>query len=513
VSVIFVALAIKRGPFISFHFIMSSSSSSDASTSNVGTGGGRDEPSSSALTALLTFSLMTVVLAVLALYWILCRIELHKTLSLPDKLELEEHDEQDDEQEVDIGQHAEEKKSDDIDDKNDANHKNSPSKQQQKKKTRFSSPSSMKINGRHDSNNNDTGDNVIRRRRLDTFTKIVIFGTCIVLTLLTWLLLVRSNANVLLSWLGMSCITVILLKSYIVEEISGGAGRTRRVDRLSAIVTILLFLTMALQLQSYANTQVAHGVIYSGPARIVGYDYSNYESDAADGSTGGRGQQNANPDVVVTRTDLQVAWGGAWGCPNHVTTQCQALVQGALCQADTPEERRRRKQKRKRYSHRRVEQQLQVEQPRQQGQQSRSRSSSLLLQKDTTTTTTTTTQSILLLAPNQNRRLGGGGGGGKNNTNSTDQNAADDKATETEIQEEEEQVGKHIVVACLLQLQFSCANGRKQRPVSHTFCFLYNSFFFPGLDYYYYYPNDSPSRGTSSRGRRSSRRRKGRSQR
>jgi SPT2 chromatin protein len=294
------------------------------------------------------------------------------------------------------------------------------------------------MNGGNDHGFDNSSSNVIRRRRLDNFTKIIILGTCIVLTLLNWLLLVRSNANVLISWLGMSCITIVLLKSYIVEEVTGGNGRMRRIDRLSAIVTILLFLTMALHLQSYANTQVAHGVIYSGPARIVGYDADNYESDAADGSTGGRGQQNANSEVVVTRTDLQVAWGGAWGCPNHVTTQCQALVQGALCEADPPEARKKKQRR------------LQLE-------QQRLHSRSFLLDDNSGPKS----------RRSSNRRGRRRLGGDDNNNSNADQKAAaaddtdnsDVEAKETEIQEEEEQVGKRgMLLCCRSSSIFGCSS-------------------------------------------------------
>ena len=40
----------------------------------------------------------------------------------------------------------------------------------------------------------------------------------------------------------------------------------------------------------------------------------------------------------MTRTDLEVAWGGRWGCPQVNNKQCTAFVQGAMCEAEKKDE-------------------------------------------------------------------------------------------------------------------------------------------------------------------------------
>jgi len=67
---------------------------------------------------------------------------------------------------------------------------------------------------------------------------------------------------------------------------------------------------------TYAAMGLAEGTIYTGSARIVGYDDKEYTNSA---------------DELITRIDLQVSWGGAWGCPRMDKT-CYAKVQGALCE-------------------------------------------------------------------------------------------------------------------------------------------------------------------------------------
>ena len=53
----------------------------------------------------------------------------------------------------------------------------------------------------------------------------------------------------------------------------------------------------------------------------TGFDYDNYDNSVGD----------------VTRTDLEVAWGGRWGCPDVDNKQCTAFVQGAMCEAEKKE--------------------------------------------------------------------------------------------------------------------------------------------------------------------------------
>jgi len=139
-----------------------------------------------------------------------------------------------------------------------------------------------------------------------------LLGAALALTLMIYLLLVfLPSGNTLLSVIGITCVTGAFLKDQIKSE-----WRKERYDRILTIITLMLFIASGLSLATYAKMGIAEGSIYKGAARIVGYDDTEYTNSA---------------DKMITRIDLQVSWGGAWGCPLMDKT-CYAVVQGALCE-------------------------------------------------------------------------------------------------------------------------------------------------------------------------------------
>jgi hypothetical protein len=130
---------------------------------------------------------------------------------------------------------------------------------------------------------------------------------------LTYLLLVVSNGPLWLRWTGLALTFAVTLGSFVLEDVRRG-----RSDRAVLLLAIILVLAATLNLATFAALQISNEDLYQGPARIVGYDTNKYNQNATD----------------VTRTDLQVAFGGAWACPHH-DAECRADVQGALCQRDT----------------------------------------------------------------------------------------------------------------------------------------------------------------------------------
>jgi len=165
-------------------------------------------------------------------------------------------------------------------------------------------------------------DEIAGTMKVSTSQKTILAGKVALVTLLTYLLLVLNKASSSLSWVGMGAVLIILLHNHILDEV-----RRERFDRLSETLSIVLLLTMTLHLTVYAKQQVFNGQIHEGKARIVGFDQTRYDQ--------GKGKES------VTRTDLTVAWGGAWGCPSHPNTFCQADLQGALCETDEKNRQRR----------------------------------------------------------------------------------------------------------------------------------------------------------------------------
>lgn len=94
--------------------------------------------------------------------------------------------------------------------------------------------------------------------------------------------------------------------------------RRRRYDRLGAILTLIIFAASFLSLITYASVGLKEGTIYEGPARIIGYDTSTYEThgnvkSSSSSTSSKKNKGGANDEVFATRMDLEVAWGGDWG--------------------------------------------------------------------------------------------------------------------------------------------------------------------------------------------------------
>jgi len=156
----------------------------------------------------------------------------------------------------------------------------------------------------------------IRRRKLRLEEKLALYGMVSLILFLTYLLLVYLPSGAVASLIGILAVTIVILKTQIASEL-----RRKRFDRLAAMITLMIFAASFLSLMTYATIGMKEGTIYEGPARIIGYDTSSYQS-----SNTGAGD--------AERMDLEVAWGGDWACPDVGGVQCQAFVSGALCEAD-----------------------------------------------------------------------------------------------------------------------------------------------------------------------------------
>ena len=153
-----------------------------------------------------------------------------------------------------------------------------------------------------------------RRRLLTRSQQIMIVMHVSVLILLNYLLLVFLPGSALLSFVAMTAIWILTLHSYLRDELQ----RRERWDRLGTMVALFFVIAGCLTLLTYCRLALREGSVYQGPARIVGYDMGLYD----------------NSDEETLRTDLQVSWGGAWGCPDNGDRVCTATVQGALCETD-----------------------------------------------------------------------------------------------------------------------------------------------------------------------------------
>jgi hypothetical protein len=168
-----------------------------------------------------------------------------------------------------------------------------------------------------------------KSRRLSTFQKVVIFFQVGLLILMNYLLLVFLPGSAFLSALAMIVLWILVLRAQILEEF-----RRQRLDRLLTMISLFLIIAGGLTLSTYSRLALKEGQIYEGPARIVGYDDTVYQ----------------NTDGETLRADLEVAWGGSWGCPEN-GMQCQAFVHGALCETkyevDGGSTRRRQRNRRR----------------------------------------------------------------------------------------------------------------------------------------------------------------------
>ena len=136
------------------------------------------------------------------------------------------------------------------------------------------------------------------RSKLTLEEKLILYAMVCLLLFLTYLLLVYLPSGVMASLIGTLCISCVTFKTQVSDEI-----RRRRYDRLSAILTLIIFGASFLSLITYASVGLKESIIYEGPARIIGYDTSTYETHGGSG----------NGEVSATRMDLEVAWGGNWG--------------------------------------------------------------------------------------------------------------------------------------------------------------------------------------------------------
>ncbi len=150
-----------------------------------------------------------------------------------------------------------------------------------------------------------------KTRRVRLSYKLTQLGSVSVLLLLTYLLLVVTDAPVWASALGSLSVFGIFLRYQIGDEL-----RRQRIDRIVLMMSLFLLIASLMSVCTYAFKSLGNGEIYEGPARIVGYDRSGYNNTDHDPST---------------RTDLEVQWGKSWGCPLSGGKVCQAVVQGAMC--------------------------------------------------------------------------------------------------------------------------------------------------------------------------------------
>ncbi len=189
-----------------------------------------------------------------------------------------------------------------------------------------SSPKSSGSSNGKKKKSTPTKPNIYKRKRLHRDIKISVVFHVTLLVLVTYLLLVFLPSSTTLCLITTMLLAAILLRAQVIEDL-----RRRRLDRISGIITLILFLAAFLSLGTYAHLGRLEGEVYEGPARIVGYDLDSY-----DNSQGGEN---------VMRTDLEVEWGMHWGCPHNPSNLCKATVQGALCQVAAQEKNKNRKRR------------------------------------------------------------------------------------------------------------------------------------------------------------------------
>lgn len=157
-----------------------------------------------------------------------------------------------------------------------------------------------------------------RQKRISwTFINIQIMSV-LVLILLTYLLLVQSNAAIPWRVLGSFAVFAVFLRFQIGEEL-----RRQRLDRLLLLLSLFLLIASMLSAIVYSFKTLLQGEIYEGPARIVGYSLEQYNNTKHD---------------PTTRTDIAVSWGKDWGCPLSGGKVCQANIEGAMCQSHPDKE-------------------------------------------------------------------------------------------------------------------------------------------------------------------------------
>ncbi|KAG7359106.1 hypothetical protein IV203_015695 [Nitzschia inconspicua] len=163
-----------------------------------------------------------------------------------------------------------------------------------------------------------------RKRRVPWSFVLMQIASVGALVLLTYLLLVVSNAPIELRGIGSFIVFFIFLRFQIGEEL-----RRQRIDRIALLVSLFLVIASMLSLSVYSFKTLKQGEVYEGPARIVGYDMSNYNNTEHD---------------PTTRTDIAVSWGKDWGCPLSGGKVCQSQIQGAMCQVHPDESKIKHKE-------------------------------------------------------------------------------------------------------------------------------------------------------------------------
>ena len=153
-----------------------------------------------------------------------------------------------------------------------------------------------------------------RRRSLTRSQQITIVLHVSVLILLNYILLVFLPGSAVLAFVAMIAIWILALHSYLRDELQ----RRERWDRLFTLVALFFVIAGCLTLITYCRLALHDGNVYQGPARIVGYDLGVYD----------------NTDEETLRADVEVTWGGSWGCPDNGDRVCTATVQGALCETE-----------------------------------------------------------------------------------------------------------------------------------------------------------------------------------
>lgn len=219
---------------------------------------------------LLTFSGPSIVICIFYIYWYLVQIEVNKTLSLPTGLEsVGSHDDfarKKEKQSTGVGGLEEEPESPEK-----------PSAQ----------PSMVDMVEEEEKP---------RRYRITKLRSIILLIIAFALSLLTYLLLVVSNASLWLSLLGVACVLGLGLWQQISEELVRThcftskleswwycvslhvsifliLQRRQRLDRIAAIITLIFLSASFMSLASYARQSLNEGEIYQGQARIVGTSY------------------------------------------------------------------------------------------------------------------------------------------------------------------------------------------------------------------------------------------------
>ena len=179
-------------------------------------------------------------------------------------------------------------------------------------------------------------DTYARKKRIHKETKFGIYFNVALLTFVNYLLMVYLPSGIAPSLIAMILLTAILLRTQLIEDL-----RRKRLDRISSIFTLLIFMAAFLSLVTYATIGKKEGGVYEGKARIVGYDITTYNDGAKGGNDYSNAQQSSSSSSSsssgsgsgAVRTDLEVEWGGEWGCPDTPAKQCHAYVSGALCEA------------------------------------------------------------------------------------------------------------------------------------------------------------------------------------